>query len=403
MARQIVESFRNYINRDLSEILKSFSKYIDHDLSKVICIFLLYKISFLIIVYFSFNMLPFSVGHFNANLHYPKNEPVTFLTTLKTWDGQHYHYLSDIGYGHNQMSNAFYPLFPLLISVVSKILYIPNVIAGLVLSNIFSFGSVIFLFLLALQFGTKENAFRAVILYLAYPVTFYTNIMYTESLFLFLSIGFFYAIYKRNIILAIITIFLLPLSRPQGFLIIPIFFVFYILQYKKEFINIYKKREIAILISFVLGACSYFFYMYQQTGNMFSGFQAQNLFIAKNSILNIFRLQDWFIKNFINIDLAFHGFTNSILDRSFFLFYIIMLILIYKKMDLTLFSYSLIMGLIPALSGTFFAYSRYTLLVFPLFIALSLVHQKYFYIITVVFASMQSVFMIRHTLNYWMA
>lgn len=372
------------------------------ELSRVVIYTLLYKVVFFIVVYFSYQLLPFNHGALNANLNYPPNEPVTFLTTLKTWDGQHYHYLAEEGYSAENMSNAFYPLYPAGMTAVASIFGISAAWAGLLISNILSIGAAAFLYLLSREFMSVERATATVVLYLTYPVAFYTNILYSESLFLFLILGLFYGLYKENIGLSILMAFLLPLSRPQGVLVGFILIFFYFWKHRKQSIYITRNKETLVLLVFPIGVMAYFLFMYLKTGSLAAGFEAQKHFISGNSVMNIFNIKDWFVRNFANVDLSFHGFTNSVLDRLFFAFYAVMLFVIYKKTDLTLFCYSLVIGLIPALSASFMSYSRYTLVIFPMFMALALILKSRYYVIAILFAALQSVFAINHTLNNWM-
>lgn len=370
-------------------------------LYRVVGYVLLYKVAFFILVYFSFQMLPFSHGSLEANLHYPDNT-VNFLTTLKTWDGQHYHLLGAEGYQPESMSNAFYPLYPILMKVMSTIFGFSAAVSGLLISNILSVFAAAFLYLVSREFMSSELATGSVILYLSYPLTFYTNIVYSESLFLFLALGLFYGLYKDKVWVAVVAAFLLPLSRPQGVLVGLAIIVFFLFKYKRDIFYVVLKKDMFTLLAFPLGVVSYFLFMHLATGNFLAGFDAQSNFISGNSVANIVKLDDWFLRNFVNIDLAFHGFTNSIIDRAFFVFYVIMLYFIYKKTDMTLFAYALVIGMIPALSGSFMSFSRYTLGIFPIFMVLSMLSKRYFYMIAVVFFAVQSVFISRHTLNHWM-
>lgn len=372
------------------------------EISTAIYYALIYKLAFFLLVYLSFHLLPFSDGSLRANLNYPENAPITFLTSLKTWDGQHYHYLAENGYKADNMSNAFYPLYPLLIAATAKLMGISAILAGVLLSNVLSVGAAVFLYLLARVYMDEKKAIAALLLFLSYPVAFYTNILYSESLFLFLVLGLFYGLYREKFWLAIVFALLLPLSRPQGMLIGLVILVFYVCKYRKQSFKVFENKEAWIIFVFPYGVAAYFLCMYVSAGSLSAGFEAQKHFISGNSILNMFNLHDWFLRNFVNIELQFHGFTDSIIDRVFFGFYLVMLYFIYRKTDLTLTCYSLVIGMIPALSGSFMSYSRYTLIVFPIFIALALISGRHYRTIAVLFAAAQSVFAIRHTLNHWM-
>jgi hypothetical protein len=45
-------------------------------------------------------------------MHWPRDGGAVFASHFETWDGAHYLYLSEEGYGPGVRSNAFYPLYP---------------------------------------------------------------------------------------------------------------------------------------------------------------------------------------------------------------------------------------------------------------------------------------------------
>lgn len=378
-----------------------FDRFRRSEVSSAIYYSLAYKLAFFLLVYLGFHLLPFSEGSLRANLNYPENAPITFMTALKTWDGQHYHYLAENGYKAGEMSNAFYPLYPILIGALASITGLSAVLAGVLISNFLSIGAAVFLYLLARIYASREQSLAALLLFLSYPVAFYTNILYSESLFLFLVLGLFYGLYKEKLWLSIVFALMLPLSRPQGMLIGLVIGFFYLWKYRGNAHRVFDNKEALIIFAFPYGVVAYFLFMYLSVGSSSAGFDAQKHFISGNSIMNIMNIQDWFIRNFVDIKLQFHGFTDSIIDRLFFGFYVFMLYWVYRKTDLTLTVYSIIIGIIPALSGTFMSYSRYTLVVFPIFIALALISGRHYRFIALLFASIQVVFAISHTLNHW--
>src|SRR5688572_23945774 len=69
-------------------------------------------------------------------------------------------------------------------------------------------------------------AWRALLLFLAFPAAFYLNLIYSEALFLLLTMWFFGSLYKRNYPMAAAAALLLPLTRPIGVLILAPFALF---------------------------------------------------------------------------------------------------------------------------------------------------------------------------------
>jgi len=123
--------------------------------------------------------------------------------------------------------------------------------------------------------------------------------------------------------------------------------------------------------------------------------------VAGNSLQNLLHPLLWFKRNFIEITLTLHNYTTSIIDRLFFAGFLASLFGIYKNADKIFFYYALVMGLVPALLGNFMAYTRYLVVVFPIFIILALIFKnKSPYVIIPLFM-MQIFFLVIHSLNYW--
>ncbi|KAF0132725.1 MAG: hypothetical protein FD145_1580 [Candidatus Saganbacteria bacterium] len=367
---------------------------IDSNLKKLIGLSLLSKICIFAAIYLAFNFLPFNMAMHNLNFLYPANEPINLMSAFKTWDAQQYLFLAEKGYSPNQMSNAFFPLFPLLIKFISPIFFGKSLIAGLALANIFSLVAVIYFYLFVKQLFGAENAFRAGLFFLAFPTSFYMDLVYADSLFLMLAILFFYFLYNHRTMPAFICAFLLPLSRLQGVLaIVPLLIFMVVKDFRKWFLP----------LGFAAGFASYLLFMQFLTGALFSGFSAQNYFVSGYSVLQLLNSIQWFMNNFTNITFGLHGYTNSIIDRFFFLFFLILLFFSYKKIDKTLFCYMLAIGLVPALAGNFMSYTRYLLEVFPIFIVMSLLMKEKHYFVLIPMVVLQTIFLISHALNYWIA
>jgi hypothetical protein len=106
--------------------------------------------------------------------------------------------------------------------------------------------------------------------------------------------------------------------------------------------------------------------------------------------------------------LAVHGFTNSAIDRLFFLSFLLLLWPAAKRLHPALFVFALAVGLLNPLSGTFMSYSRYILLAFPIFLtaAMLLRSPNARWLRTPVlyaFVLFQGLFLTMHALSYWVA
>jgi Gpi18-like mannosyltransferase len=378
-------------------------KMVENKLKELIGITIIVKLLFFLIIILAYFVLPFNIENYHTNFVYPSNEQANIFSVFKTWDGQHYLYLAEKGYPDGvTLSTAFYPLFPFIIRFVGVIFLGNTLLAGLIIANLCSILAIVYFYLLVKKLYNDKIAFTASLFMISFITFFYTSFVYSESLFLLLVIAFFYYFYEKQFYPCFLLSILIPLVRPSGILVIlPLLgYVILGLWYDKK---VKETESYLLLIGFVLGFLLYLCIMKYFTGSFFSGFDAQNLYIANNSLGNLFHPISWFQRNFINIHYTFNGYTTSILNRIFFGFYLLLLFFLYKYLDKTLFVYSLALGLIPALTGDFMSYIRYLFVVFPIFIVLSLKFQKNAYFIIIPSFMLQILLLILHALNYWVA
>jgi hypothetical protein len=104
------------------------------------------------------------------------------------WDFGYYQKIAQFGYSGNDGSNAFYPLFPWLVSLVS---YISRsyLAAGLIISGIASIVAAIVLRRLVQLDYPASVAMRSVWFFLIFPTAYFLHVGYSESLFLALALA----------------------------------------------------------------------------------------------------------------------------------------------------------------------------------------------------------------------
>ncbi len=119
----------------------------------------------------------------------------------------------------------------------------------------------------------------------------------------------------------------------------------------------------------LLGWATYFGLMQHWTGNAFEGFRAQENWQA-HSINNLWDLPKFFIGFFEPA--SWHEFRGSVLDRCGFLMLAFCLPLLWR-LGKDLVMWACVLGIVPAMSGTFISFTRFESVVFPLFIALGVI------------------------------
>ncbi len=130
----------------------------------------------------------------------------SLLERLSRWDAGWYLSIVRAGYAYNpgaESSVAFFPLYPMLVRVVSWLVR-DEQIAGFVVSNLALFGAVVLLWML-IEPGPQEDAgplrpgdgLRTIRWLLVGPVSFFFSTIYSESLFLFFVAGCLCAARRR--------------------------------------------------------------------------------------------------------------------------------------------------------------------------------------------------------------
>ena len=121
-----------------------------------------------------------------------------------------------------------------------------------------------------------------------------------------------------------------------------------------------------LLAAPLLGWGIYLALMWYWTGNPFEGFAAQKSW-GVHSIGNLVNVPK-FVFGFFT-PTAWHEFTGSLLDRCLFLVLLWCLPVLWR-LDKGLLVWTYVLGILPAMSGTFTSYTRFASCVFPVFIAL---------------------------------
>jgi Gpi18-like mannosyltransferase len=113
------------------------------------------------------------------------------VSPLARWDSAWYLAIAQGGYDHNPERTTFFPLYPLLVRGVGEVVR-SELIAGVAISLVcFGVGLVLLYRLTALELG-DERARICVMLLAFCPMAYYFSAVYSESLFLALSVGCVY-------------------------------------------------------------------------------------------------------------------------------------------------------------------------------------------------------------------
>jgi len=320
-------------------------------------------------------------GWFPAD--WPANARGRWERHFATWDAEHYLYLSARGYVQEAPSRAFYPLWPLLIRAAGELTGVSPVVAGLWLANLCSLGAWwLFHRLTARRWG-EAVADKATALLVIFPGSLFYQFIYSEALFFLLVMILWWGLEHRRWSMAWAAAFLAPCTRAVGvFGLIPLAWQWLVtrpwrwlsrwgwVREEQARLGIPAQREHrwlwGLLAAPVLGWTAYLGWMWAWAGHPLAGIEAQRYW-GVHAIRNLWDLPR-FLEGLVAVT-EWHAFQGSLLDRLGFvlLWYTLP---VQWRMGKDLLGWTLMLGVVPALSGTFVSYIRFESCAFPMFVAL---------------------------------
>jgi hypothetical protein len=304
----------------------------------------------------------------------PENFPVAKNSNLidmhNRWDS--YWYLDIVKNGYylpkdNTLANVvFFPLYPALIKTLGTILLGNFVLAGWILSMSFLLASCIYFYKFVKEFHPEIEPELPILLMLIFPTAFFFNVVYTESIFLFLTIATFYYTFRKNFYLAGLIAFLGALTHSNGvFLALPILWKIVELNGWKNLIAPRNWKRLIPVVFAPLGSFAFIFYDYIKFGDPMLFFKIQSAWGRSFTI-------NWdHFSFFSNPSIA-----NMGIDVFLAIFIISAVVVVWKKLS-PLYAVFMSTTLIAAFtSGTLMSVGRYSIVMFPLFILLAKIKNK---------------------------
>ena len=147
---------------------------------------------------------------------------VPFERAFSNWDGTNYLFLAEHGYvgnGDGVQYIVFFPFYPIMVKLFQ--LLIRNYFwAAILVSNLSLVLSAVYLYKLARMDLDRQGSLFAVLLLVCSPFSFFLSGVYTESLFLLLTLLCFYTLRKKKWLFCGIFGMFAAFTRIQGFLLL---------------------------------------------------------------------------------------------------------------------------------------------------------------------------------------
>jgi hypothetical protein len=165
--------------------------------------------------------------HLSASAPHPAFTLDALLQTWNRWDAQRYAQIA--AHGYDTVANtAFFPLFPLLVALVSFALGNSHqLVAALLVANLSALAAFIAVGLLAAGEDGIDAAGRTIRVLAAYPLAFFLATVYADGLFLALATFSLFCARRGMWYRAALCAFLAALTRPTGaVLVLPLLWEF---------------------------------------------------------------------------------------------------------------------------------------------------------------------------------
>lgn len=388
-------------------------------MKKIIQWFTIWRLLLFIPVFIGIVSLPFRENSLFTTLwQYTDKYPVVENELIYPWsnfDGVHYIGIASRWYVDD---GRFMPLFPIIVGVVAAPLsliwpvlpYGPATFwAGILVSTVATILALYYLTkLLHLDYKTKTIQ-TTIFLTLASPLAFFFAAIYTEGLFLLLSILALYFARQKKWFLASLAAMFLSVTRLSGILIIfPLLWEYYELKIKpknnfgdiltsfwnslwnskKQLFGLdnkiwkkYKNLFWFAIIPILLILYSYFNYLkwgdflffINAHGKLGNSRETTNIVFP---LITVYR----YVKIFLTVSIKQYEFWIALLEFGALIYASWSLFLAWKeKIRPSYQIFALVMISLPLLSGTLSGFPRYILPIFPFFLAQGLwfnIHKK---------------------------
>lgn len=358
-----------------------------HDSKYVIASIVVWRLTLYGIAMLSARIFPWQPTFPDSQVLLYSSLPMWFMA-FANFDGIHYLFIVWKGYLAVGFVQAFFPVLPLLLKPIWLITQ--NLTHVVVVGQILSLVSVVLAVLGLRQISTfyhtegKSNYLTTVLIWLLFPTAFFFAGLYTESLFLALTVGAFLAASRRQWWLAGLIAAVASATRVVGILIVPALLIELGLQtnlWQKETLSSWSKlhhwllqQKTAVLAICLgsLGLLLYSGYLWYHFHDPLYFFHVQAAFGGgRQESIVLYPQVVWrYLKIITSVPLDIRYLTY-IQEFLVGVGGLLVLLVGWKKVRFSLWFFSLTAFIMPTLTGTFLSLPRYILVVPAFFMILS--------------------------------
>ena len=377
--------------------------FLKSEFKLILLLFISWKTALFIIAFIAISYIPLAGKNFlGGGIEKYLSNP--FLFAWANFDGEHYLSISQIGY--RGLEQAFFPIYPMLMNILSKPFggSIENsILMGLFISNIAFVLAMYFLYKLIKLDFPKEIAILTILLMLVFPTSFYFGAVYSESLFLLLSVLSFYFARKDRWVIASLFGIAASATRIFGMLLLGALF----LEAWQRKISL---RKYFWIIFIPAGLIIYMFYQWVTVSDPLAFYHLQKIVGPQHEsgITLMPQVYLRYIKMLFSVDIANPIFQTIVLE--FFVGILFFFLPIYgylRKVRLSYLFFALTGFLLPTVQGSLSSVPRYVIVFFPSFLCLAILIKRLPLPLKAIIMLLSSVWLIAEATlflrGYWVA
>jgi len=324
------------------------------------------------------------------------------------WDALWYGSIAQNGYqyaGEREASNvAFFPLFPLVNGMVSRLTGLPVPISGPLVSSLMTLAACLLLYRLARrETGDPDVAARSVVYLLAFPVAYYLAIGYSEALYALCVLGAFALAREERWWWCGLAAFLGGLARLHGALLVVPLGYEYLRQRGFQLRNL--RADMVSVLGGPLGVLAFMGYLGLQFGQPLAHLQVQALFFRGIRAGAFPAFPGATLANYLSGLFSHPPATESVIEAGAMLLLLVLALEAWARLPRVYGVYMLTVALFSLVGGDLISLPRFILPMFPVFMALGLMGKHPWADRAILIASLllQGILALMFTNGYWIA
>lgn len=368
------------------------SQFLRSKIARILYLFLIWRILLFTIAFFA----PIFIPQFGAKFPYFEETLISsnlphFVWAFGNFDGVHYLRIARDAYAY-QYTQAFFPLYPILIKITSYITLGNLLISALLVSNLSFLAGLLVFYNFVKKTYNDNVAFWSCLFLVSFPTSFYFGAVYTEGVFFLMVISGFYLSKTGKIWQASVVGALSSATRFVGIFLAP------------SLIKSKKLKDLIPVLIVPMGLVSYMIYLQIKFNQPFYFLTSQSVFGQDRSTTIVLLPQVFW--RYLKIVATTKGFalSNAVLELAATVFAISILATGAKKVQKQWLIFAWLVVLTPALTGTLASMPRYILVAFPIFVVLAKLRSTPIKILILsIFVCLLAVATAFFTQGYWVA